>query len=93
MGLLITTLADNSELEIHVFGPDEGGDPIVEALRLGVHHWHQVSLTRDPFGMEKFCPTQGKRSGVTVMKAKYKAVGGEGGRARGTRTLVPYALT
>ncbi|CAM9775636.1 unnamed protein product, partial [Laminaria digitata] len=42
MGLLITTLADSSDLKIHVFGPDEGGDPVVEALRLSVHHWHQA---------------------------------------------------
>ena len=60
MGLLITTLTDNSNLEVHVFGPDDGGgsgiegpeatgrDPVIDALRSAVHHWHEVS--RNPFG-------------------------------------------
>ena len=55
MCVLIAALAENSDLEIHVFGPDgggggsgteaheaAGGDPIIEALQAGVHHWHQV---------------------------------------------------
>lgn len=79
MCLLITTLADNSDLEIHVFGPDggggggsgieageaTGGDQVVEALRSAVHYWHQVS--RKPFLERNNCfPRDGKRR-VTVM--------------------------
>lgn len=60
MGLLIATLADTSYLEVHVFGPDDGGgseieaheatggDPVIESLRSTVDYWHQVS--RDPVG-------------------------------------------
>lgn len=54
MALLIIHLADDPNFEVHVFGPEDnrsgnpgeevmaGGDPVVNAVQAGVHHWHQV---------------------------------------------------
>lgn len=105
MCLLIATLADNSDLEIHVFGPDgggggggsgieageaTGGDQVVEALRSAVHYWHQVS--RDSFLERNNCfPREGARR-VTVMYRGDIQTCRRGGRGGGAEAGAPASL-